>query len=287
MRADLVANVGAELGEGPVLFPDGSMWWVDLLTGQVYRWHDGHNARVTQFDHEVATVLPAQVGTIALSRTGPLLLTETGQIRTEFARYSPESNLRCSDGVVLPDGSVVFGVVDRDLAPERGHLARLDRDGEITTILERTTVSNGLAVLPDRKRVVWTDSATGRIDVFDLDPVSGALINRRPWCMVPENVGVPDGLCTDADGGVWVAMWGGAAVLRFDEQGRLDAVVDVGVPDVTSCAFSTDDTLIITTAAVRLDAAARAATPGAGGLWALPASAHGARRAPTFTAAFG
>jgi sugar lactone lactonase YvrE len=191
------------------------------------------------------------------------------------------SHLRGSDGAALPDGSLAFGVLDRDLAPGRGALLWRSVTGQVRVIREGATIPNGIAVLADGARVAWTDSPTRTLTMFDLDPVAG-LVEPRPFARLPERWGVPDGLCADVDGGVWVAMWGGGCILHVSGEGDIDGVVDVGTPYVTSCAFTADDVLVITTAAVALPDAERRMDRGAGGLWTLSAVAHGTRGARTF-----
>jgi len=130
------------------------------------------------------------------------------------------------------------------------------------------------------------DTATGRVDLFDYDLATGEPSYRRPFVEIDKADGSPDGICTDAEGAVWVALWGGGAVRRYLPDGRLDRVVEVGTPNVTSCAFAASgggadelDLLVITTAA---DGAA--GDPGAGRTYAyrpgdavgLPAGRYGA-----------
>jgi sugar lactone lactonase YvrE len=109
------------------------------------------------------------------------------------------------------------------------------------------TVSNGLGWSPDGSTAYFNDTPTGRIDVFDDE--DDRLVRRRPFVTVEEGVGLPDGLTVDADGGVWVALWGGHAVRRYDSSGRLTEVVELPPAQVSACTFGGDDlsTLFITT----------------------------------------
>ena len=280
MVAELVANVGAELGEGATLFPDGSLWWVDLLAGRTYRWFDGVNEEGPVFPHEVAKVLPGTDHPVLIGRE---YVESLGPSRERLAPVANSpSHLRGSDAAVLPDGSLVFGVVDLDLSPGRGSLRWL-QGGEVKTIVEGATIPNGIAVMPDGCTVVWTDSPTNRLDVFDIDESYG-LVNRRPFAQIPTEFGVPDGLCVDTEGGVWVAMWGGGTVIRVTGEGLIDAELEIGVPHVTSCAFDADDALLVTTASVALNPEDRSRYPAAGGLFRVDRGVHGVRGARTYVA---
>src|SRR5690606_23170403 len=96
---------------------------------------------------------------------------------------------------------------------------------------------------------------------------------REPFVEIPTEVGLPDGLALDAEGGVWVALWGGSAVHRYGPDGRLDAVVELPVRQPTSCAFGGPDldTLYITTSAQDL----ADPEPAAGALFAVRPGVRG------------
>lgn len=280
MKAELVAAVGAELGEGATLFPDGSIRWVDLLRGTTYRWVDGVNESGPHFPHEVAKMLPGSLDDLVVGRESVTTLSTRPCVVAAIG--AAESNLRGSDAAILPDGSLVFGVVDRNLRPEAGSLRWTDGVRE-REVVGGATIPNGVAVMPDARRVVWTDSPTHRLDVFEIESNEG-LVDRRPYAVIPEELGTPDGLCVDDEGGVWVAMWAGGRVVRIGVDGIVDAVVEIGTPHVTSCAFDRNDNLVVTTAAVVLSPEERRRYPGAGGLWLVEQSTHGTRGAPTYCA---
>lgn len=97
----------------------------------------------------------------------------------------------------------------------------------------------------------YIDTPTRQIDAMAFDPTTGELGERRVFAKIEESAGFPDGMTMDADGGVWVALWGGAAVRHYTADGALERVVELPTPQVTSCAFAGPGLgmLVITTAA--------------------------------------
>jgi sugar lactone lactonase YvrE len=112
-------------------------------------------------------------------------------------------------------------------------------------------LSNGLDWSPDAALMYYVDSESYRVDVFDYDLASGSISGRRPFVSVDRTDGTPDGLAVDDEGCVWLALWGGRAVRRYEPDGTLDRVVDVPAENVTACCFGGEDrrSLSITTAA--------------------------------------
>ena len=78
-----------------------------------------------------------------------------------------------------------------------------------------------------------------------------------------------DGLTVDDEGCLWTAVWGGGQVRRWSPDGELLAVVEVPVPQVSSCCFAGPgrDLLVISTSSEGMDDDARAALPDAGRLF--------------------
>jgi sugar lactone lactonase YvrE len=132
-----------------------------------------------------------------------------------------------------------------DESPGKGALYRLD-GSELTTILEPIDLSNGLDWTGNR--MYYADTPTQRVDLLDYDDAIGAVENRRPFVTIDEADGSPDGLVLDDEGGLWLALWGGGQVRRYDPDGTHTATLEIPADNVTACWFA-GERLYITTAA--------------------------------------
>ena len=154
---------------------------------------------------------------------------------------------------------------------------RIDEVGAVT-------ISNGIAWSPDHKTFYYVDTPTKCVKAFAFDAQTGLLSDERVFTVVgggSDGVGAPDGVCVAEDGSVWVAVWDGHCVLRFDAQGELMETIDMPVSRPTSLAFGGDDgkTLFITSCSY--DASSEVASvleqePLAGAIFALKTDVKGA-----------
>ena len=138
-------------------------------------------------------------------------------------------------------------------------------------------IPNALCWSPDSSVMYFTDSYSHQIWAFDFDLDSGTFENKRVFASIPEDEGVPDGATVDAEGFVWCAHMFGGTVSRLAPDGGVDRVIELPVPQVTSCAFGGPDlaTLYITTASLRMDRAALSQEPLAGALFAADPGVRG------------
>lgn len=263
------------LGEGAQSLPDGRVLWVDVEAGRVFGLTGNHSELLATFPHEVSRVLQAEQGFLALGHLGPIALDQDFAVVGGCEILEPGSRLRLSDGAVLPDGSLVFGVLERSLASGMGSLLHLTTELELRTIVSGASIPNGVSMLPGRDRLVWVDSPDRKVLAFDWNAEESRLGAAEELFEIPDEYGIPDGLCVDAAGGIWLAMWDGASVIRLSSDGAVDTVVEVEAPNITSCAFDGQNRLIITTARVALSETEKSRYPGAGGLWVVSPEEHG------------
>jgi len=240
--AEQVTEPHAHHGEGPVWhsgwdalkFVDmlaGDICTVDVDSGGIERFHVGSVA---------AAFRPRTSGGLVVAvERGFALVDADGNLEQLGDLWSDEG-VRMNEGGCDPQGRFYCGSMAYDATPGAGTVWRLDADRSTSVALERVTISNGLAWSLDGALAYYIDTPTGRVDAFEWDADRG-FGTRRTVVEIPSGSGGPDGMTVDAEGGLWVALWGGSAVHRYTPDGRLDEVVELPVTQVTACTFGGPD----------------------------------------------
>ena len=245
MRAEPFTAPVAYHAEGPVWSESwGGLRWVDMLAGDVLSLAaDGSVTRRSVGTIAAALRPRAGGGAVIGVERGFVLEAPDGEL-TGLGELWDDPGVRMNDGGCDPAGRFYCGSMAYDHRPGAGALYRLDPDGTVEVAMRDVTISNGLEWSPDGSRAYYNDTATGEVSALDAD-----LTARRTFARIAADDGAPDGLTVDAEGGVWVALYGGSAVHRYTPSGALDAVVELPVTKATACTFGGPDlrTLFITT----------------------------------------
>jgi sugar lactone lactonase YvrE len=237
-------------GEGPFWDSvNGRLLVVDMLAGAVVDVdEDGSTGRRKLASVAAALRSRRGGGYVLATENQFLLLRPDLTVDQTLPPVFKDPLIRMNDGGCDPQGRFYCGTMAYAETPGAGTLYRLDPDGRVEVTLRGVTISNGLQWSRAGDTVFYADTPTGRVDRFHFDPASGALTGRRTFAEI-EGGGLPDGLAIDVEDGIWVALWGGGAVHRYDSDGRLDLVAKLPVSNVTACAFGGLElkTLFITT----------------------------------------
>ena len=288
-RADCWSHLQLELGEG-VRWDDrtGELLWVDVHRGRLHVATlldtDLDTLREIDLEAAVTAVFPLPdpadgwlvgrgEGLAAVSRAGDVELLALPE------RFRP-GHTRVNDGACDREGRLWLGSMEYAGAPDAGRLYRLGLDGRLTVALSPTTVSNGLGWSPDGSTMYFVDSGAGTVTAFAY--ADGELADPRVIVHVEDPDAVPDGLCVDDEGCLWVAIWGAGEVRRFSPDGSLLAQVAVPAVRPSCCAFGgpDGDLLFITTARVGLSETELSHQPHAGCLFAVDVGVTGPAAAP-------
>ena len=247
---EIAVRANAKLAEGPRWdAATRRLLWVDIEGCELHIL-ESEEDRAIGLDAMVGAAAPTSSGAVLVALADRLALVDLADesVRT-LVRLPHGSALRSNDGACDAAGRFWIGTMGLDQTPGAGALYRYD--GRLQRVLDEVTLSNGIGWTRDDTRMYYIDSPVQRVDIFDFELASGRVDDRRPFVSIHENEGIPDGLTVDDEGGVWVALYGGSCVHRYDESGHLDAVLAVPAENVTSCCFGGDDgrSLFVTTAA--------------------------------------
>jgi sugar lactone lactonase YvrE len=256
-----------ELGEG-IRWTGDRLVHVDILSGRLLALSDdapgaGDGDVLAAVDVPLGAVAPRRGGPgswIAAAGTGIAVLTEPGALEwIGVVTDDAVTPTRVNDGGCDPTGRFWVSTMAYDNTVGIGTLNRLDPDGTITQVLTGLTVPNGPAWSADGETMYLASSTEGRIDAYTVDPTDGSLEAGRQFVQLDSDLS-PDGMTVDDEGFLWVAIWDGSTVHRYDPDGELDRTVWLPTSRPTSCWFGGPerDRLFVTTAAYGLpdDAAA-------------------------------
>ncbi|GHH38702.1 SMP-30/gluconolactonase/LRE family protein [Lentzea cavernae] len=275
-QAQVCLDERAGHAEGPV-WDDvrGELLWVDVYAGLVRRarWSAGRLVPVRTYalGQPVGAVVPCtdpDDGWVVASELGFALLGVEGEVRV-LAEPERGRGTRMNDGAADPRGRFWAGSMAHDRTPGAGSLYRLDGTKAVR-VLADVTISNGLA-WRNADEFYYVDTPTQQVDLVDREGC------REPAFPIDPSLGAPDGMSIDAEGALWVAMWGGSAVVRFSPRGEVLARVEVPATQVSSCCFGGPGltTLFVTTSQEGFGARQSADEPEAGKLFAVETDVAG------------
>jgi sugar lactone lactonase YvrE len=263
---DVVVDARALLGEGPCWDErKGLLYWIDGLGRKVHVFDPKTGQdRSCSLEHAVGCIVMREGGGALLSLDDGIYSFDTETFETRRL-VNPEEGItgnRFNDGKADSRGRMWFGSMSLAAnegdgnVPASGSLYCMETDLGVRKVLGGVTISNGLGWSPDDRVMYYIDSPTRRVDAFDFDPESGTIRNRRTVVRISESGVMPDGMCVDGEGMLWVAQWGGSGVSRWNPAtGAMIEFVRVPALNVTCCAFGGPDLdeLYITTSTIGSD----------------------------------
>jgi len=270
-KVECVCAVGAQLGEGPLWSAhDQAVWFVDIKGKRVHRFDPRTQALQSwPAPEEIGFVVPAgKRGFIAGMQSGLYFFDPAAGTFTLITRVdSDRAHNRLNDGYVDAGGRLWFGTMDNEESEPTGSLYRFDTRG-LQRCDENYVITNGPVASVDGKTLYHVDTLKRVIYAFDLN--DGVIGNRRVFVNIDKPGAYPDGPTIDAEGCVWIGLFGGWGVQRYSPKGELIQTIDMPVANCTKPAFGGPDlrTMYITTAWKGLTKEQLATQPLAGGLFA-------------------
>lgn len=269
-----ILSVGALLGEGPIWAPrDACLWFVDIKGQLVHRFDPlNGSARSWPAPAPVGWILPAAGGRyLAGLKTGVHWFSPSSGAFDPLCDPEPDQpGNRLNDAAVDAVGRLWFGTMDDDERNPTGRVYRIGAGPCVDVGLEPVIITNGPAIAADGRTLYAVDTI-GRTVLKAAIRDDGTVGPAEPLIRIEDNAGYPDGAVCDAEGCLWIGLFGGWGVRRYDPSGRLMRTIPFPVANVTKIAFGGEGlrTAYATTARKGLDPASLAVQPLAGDLFAF------------------
>ena len=244
-NAQVVIDHSCLLGEGPLWDArEKRICWVDILKGEIQYFHPENKRQGTFNVHRM-------VGAIALKKSGGFI----AAVKGGFASVDIDSNAfqlisevetqlpgnRFNDGKCDPAGRFWAGTMSLSDIPHAGSLYTLEKDYTITKKIAGVSCSNGMAWSMDHKTFYYIDSPTRQVVAYTYDAATGNITDPKIVVHIPDGEGYPDGMTIDSDGMLWIALWDGWKVARYNpDSGKEIYRIDMPVSRPTSCVFGGD-----------------------------------------------
>lgn len=218
-------------GEGPRWF-EGLLWFSDML---------GEAVHTVNLHGDLTTVpLPGHSPSGLGFRPDGSLLIVSSEHR-QVLRYDGDTVTTLADLADIVPASLGDMVVD-DLgrayvgsqAREGGVIVRVDPDETTTVVARDLDFPNGMVVTADGGTLVVAESVGRRLTAFTVG-ANGSLSDRRIFADGLD--GPPDGICLDAEGGIWTSMTLACRFDRIVEGGAVTDRVDMGDRIAIACAL--------------------------------------------------
>lgn len=242
------------LGESPFWHKKRqSVFWVDIEEGMLYermlksgsvsRWHPGR---------KISAILSAEGSYLLLGCQDGIARFEldTEKLTVMVPLEADKPRQRCNDGTFDGQGRIWIGNMDMHCKEGFGSLYCIDESLNPIKQLDNLTIPNGVVSSVDQSQLYFIDTPTQTVKAYTIG-ARGILAFERTAISIPLNMGMPDGMAMDEQGMLWIALYGGAAIGRWNPlNGQLMETISIPALHVTNCCFAGDelDQLVVTSA---------------------------------------
>lgn len=254
---EVFANQNLQCGEGPVWNEAMQcLHWTDSGGTTTYTAHMRHREpRVLFNGHHAASLALHEDGGIVYCGAQGFHHLDASGVHRNFSQTCDGISVSNINDIIADETGRVIGGQDAFRENEKykpGYLFQLGTDKKIKVIEEGLHLSNGMGFSPTSDRFYLVDSILRKIYLYDYDPETGDISNKRTLVTLDRNDGLPDGMTVDEEGFIWVARWFGNSVARYDPDGKLERTIQLPVAQPSSVIFGGPDYhhLFITSAAV-------------------------------------
>ena len=282
--ASLEYKVEANLGEGAIWnYKTHELYWIDIEGRQLNIYNPKSKInKVLNTESRIGTVVPftEDEALIALENGVHKIDIQTGKSNLFTDMKNELLGSRLNDGKCDPSGRFWVGSMHLEQETGKANLYTITSENILQKKIDSVTISNGIVWTSDKKTMYYIDTPTSTIKEFDYNNETGEISNGKIAVKIPIKFGFPDGMTIDEENMLWVGMWNGNAVIRFNPKtGKVISKIEVPAHNITSCAFGGEnlETLYITSARIDMTEEELIKYPLAGSLFSINPGVKGVK----------
>ena len=271
-----------KLGESPIWIEEkNSIFWLDIKKNIIHKIKLKNNKyNFWEFEEPISCIAHIKENKfIAGTKNGFKFINLDQKKLTPI--INPEINLpnnRFNDGKCDNKGRFYAGTMNEIDNKKTGSFYLLNNELDLKKIDTGYSITNGPTFSNNYKKIYLTDTLEGKIFSADLNE-DGTIKEKKLFTSIPFSEGKPDGMTVDIEGFLWVAIFGGSCVNKYNNNGQIVDKIILPVSCVTSCVFGGKnlDILFITSASFTLNKNDIQKEPLAGSLFKVKTNSKGSK----------
>ena len=250
-QPSLVFHSNSELLEGPVFDHDNELlYFVSILDGIAYCLNPKTKEILSvHFDSPVSCIYIQEKKKVIAATKNGFFEIDFNTLEKKFVfQIDIANDVRYNDGIKDPIGRYIIGTMGYPTVVDKKGKVFSFHEGRYKTLIENTTISNGLAFSDDTSILYFIDTPTQKVAKYHYDLEKGDVVFDS-YVIELKGPGNPDGMCIDKEGMLWIAEWGGQCISKWDPRdGAKKDEHKLPCSNVTSCCFDNHGNLYVTTA---------------------------------------
>ncbi|PCJ95896.1 MAG: hypothetical protein COA50_08020 [Flavobacteriaceae bacterium] len=251
MNQSFVFHSNSELLEGPVFDKKNNhLYFVSILDCLVYCYNPKtKEISSVKLDSPVSCVYLLRRKVILAASKNGFFEIDFNSLQKQFVfQIDTDKLVRYNDGIEDSIGRIIIGTMGFPEVKEKIGKVFSYHEGQFKTIIDNTTISNGLAFSLDNTLLYFIDTPTKKVARYSYDLRTGE-VEFESNVIEFKGAGSPDGMCIDNKGMLWIAEWGGGCVSQWNPlNGSKLRELKLPCINVTSCCFDNHSNLYVTTA---------------------------------------
>lgn len=251
MNTSLVFYSDSELLEGPVFDKKNNhLYFVSIFDCLVYCYGPLTKEILSiKLDSPVSCIFLLERKKVMVASKNGFFEVDFKKLKAKFAfQINIGNSTRYNDGIRDAKGRFIIGTMGFPEVIDGAGKVFSYYKGHYKTIIENTTISNGLAFSSDKKYLYFIDTPKRKVAKYAYNLENGEIV-FDDYVIELKGAGSPDGMCIDKYGMLWIAEWGGACISKWNPLNGVKLnELELPCKNVTSCCFDTLSNLYVTTA---------------------------------------